>query len=196
MTSIFVAKLDFNVTNEQLKEVFSTYGNVLKATVATDRETGKSRGFAFVEMAIDEEAQEAIKSLDGYAFNGRRMAVKEAEKRERGSNTSAPRPASPNTFQSNPKAPQREDQRTPPSAGNSAWVNTESPAEARKIEPKRKKEEKKRTWENDATGGKKTKMNAYKKSNKQGKFFDEDEDDWDDYMAFKRKEDVDDDDED
>jgi RNA recognition motif-containing protein len=196
MTSIFVAKLDFNVTNEQLKEVFSTYGNVLKATVATDRETGKSRGFAFVEMANDEEAQEAIKSLDGYAFNGRRMAVKEAEKRERGPHSSAPRPASPNNFQSNPKAPQKEDQRSASAPGNSSWISPDSTSEVRKTEPKRKKEEKKRTWENDATGGKKTKMNAYKKSNKQGKIFDEEEDDWDDYLAFKRKEDVEEDDED
>jgi len=60
MTSIFVAKLDFGVTSEQLKETFEQYGKVLKATVATDRETGKSRGFGFVEMADSDEAKNAI----------------------------------------------------------------------------------------------------------------------------------------
>ena len=51
MTSIFVAKLDFGVSNQELRQLFENYGTVLKATVATDRETGKHRGFAFVEMA-------------------------------------------------------------------------------------------------------------------------------------------------
>ena len=51
MTSIFVAKLDFGVSNQELRQLFENYGTVLKATVATDRETGKPRGFAFVEMA-------------------------------------------------------------------------------------------------------------------------------------------------
>ena len=81
MTSIFVAKLDFGVTGEQLKQAFQDYGTVLKASVAMDRETGKSRGFGFVEMADREEALKAIDSLDGSMMNGRPIAVKEAEQR-------------------------------------------------------------------------------------------------------------------
>jgi len=81
MTSIFVAKLDFGVSNQELRQLFENYGTVLKATVATDRETGKPRGFAFVEMADREEAQQAIEALDGYVINGRALAVKEAEQR-------------------------------------------------------------------------------------------------------------------
>ena len=82
MTSIFVAKLDFGVTSEQLKSTFEQYGKVLKASVATDRETGKSRGFGFVEMEDQTEARNAISALDNYQFNGRPISVKEAEPRE------------------------------------------------------------------------------------------------------------------
>ena len=57
MTTIFVAKLDFGVNSEQLKELFEQHGTVLKANVATDRETGKSRGFGFVEMPDAGEAR-------------------------------------------------------------------------------------------------------------------------------------------
>ncbi|MFN5909731.1 MAG: RNA recognition motif domain-containing protein, partial [Bacteroidota bacterium] len=81
MTSIFVAKLDFGVTSEDLKKAFQAYGTVLKATVAIDRETGRSRGFGFVEMAEREEAMSAIRGLDGSTMNGRQIAVKEAEQR-------------------------------------------------------------------------------------------------------------------
>ena len=84
MTSIFVAKLDFGVDNAQLKTIFEEYGTVLKATVATDRETGKSRGFGFVEMANDDEAQNAINSLDNSNVSGRTISVKQAEDRNNG----------------------------------------------------------------------------------------------------------------
>ena len=70
MTSIFVAKLDFGVTNQELRQLFEAYGTVLKATIATDRETGKPRGFAFVEMADKQEALAAIDGLDGHVING------------------------------------------------------------------------------------------------------------------------------
>jgi RNA recognition motif-containing protein len=66
MMNIFVARLDFGVSQEELRRVFEQYGKVNKVTIATDKETGKPKGFAFVEMFNDEEAQSAIKSLDGY----------------------------------------------------------------------------------------------------------------------------------
>jgi len=76
MTNIFVAKLDFGVSDEALKLLFENYGTVVKCHIAKDRETGKPRGFAFVEMGTAEEAQEAIRALDNYEINGRNMVVK------------------------------------------------------------------------------------------------------------------------
>ena len=81
MINIFVAKLDYSISSDQLKQEFQNFGRVNKATVAMDRETGKSRGFAFIEMADREEGENAIKALDGKSFNGRPIAVKEADDR-------------------------------------------------------------------------------------------------------------------
>lgn len=82
--NIFVAKLDFQTTSEDLQSVFEQFGEVESAKVIFDKETGRSRGFAFVEMPNDEEAQEAISSLDGTTLDGRTIAVKKAEPREGG----------------------------------------------------------------------------------------------------------------
>lgn len=87
MINIFVAKLDYSISSDQLKQEFQNFGRVNKATVAMDRETGKSRGFAFVEMADREEGEKAISALDGKSFNGRPIAVKEAD--DRGGNKRA-----------------------------------------------------------------------------------------------------------
>ena len=76
MTSIFVAKLDFGVTKEQLTELFEEYGKVNKVNIPTDKDTGKPRGFAFVEMFDQKEAEEAIRGLDGFEINRRTLAVK------------------------------------------------------------------------------------------------------------------------
>ena len=92
MINIFVAKLDYSISSDQLKQEFQNFGHVNKATVAMDRETGKSRGFAFIEMADREEGENAIKALDGKSFNGRPIAVKEADDRggTKRNKTSAP----------------------------------------------------------------------------------------------------------
>ncbi len=82
MTNIFVARLDYGVTQEELKSAFEQFGQVNKASLAMDKETGKSKGFAFIEMENDDEAQAAIKSLDGFTMHGREIAVKQAENRE------------------------------------------------------------------------------------------------------------------
>ena len=108
MTSIFVAKLDFGVTNEQLRQLFEQHGSVIKVNVATDRETGKSRGFAFVEMANREEAMNAINSLNGHMINGRDIAVKEAE--QRGDTRPNNNPRSGNDFQRS-STPRSDDRR-------------------------------------------------------------------------------------
>jgi RNA recognition motif-containing protein len=81
MTSIFVAKLDFNTSEEELKSLFEEHGRVNRVTIAKDRETGKPRGFAFVEMPDEAEADAAIAALDESSVNGRTIAVKKADDR-------------------------------------------------------------------------------------------------------------------
>lgn len=78
---LFVGNLNYRTTDETLYEAFSAIGNVESATVITDRETGRSRGFGFVEMASEDEAQEAIQQLDNTELDGRTIRVAEANPR-------------------------------------------------------------------------------------------------------------------
>jgi cold-inducible RNA-binding protein len=82
--NIFVAKLDFQTTSEDLQSLFEQFGTVDTAKVVFDKETGRSRGFAFVEMPNDEEANEAINNLNDTTVDGRTIVVKKAEPREGG----------------------------------------------------------------------------------------------------------------
>jgi RNA recognition motif-containing protein len=79
---LFVRNLPFSTNDTELREIFGRAGNIESATVMMDRATGRSRGFGFVEMATDEEAQRAIRELEGYELGGRNLSVSEA--RERG----------------------------------------------------------------------------------------------------------------
>lgn len=79
---LYVGNLSFNTSNQDLIELFSASGTVSSANVVEDRETGRSRGFAFVEMASNEEAQAAISALDGKEVDGRTLKVNEAKPRE------------------------------------------------------------------------------------------------------------------
>lgn len=81
--NLFVGNLDFKVTNEQLTEVFSNHGEVVSAKVIKDKETGRSRGFGFVEMPNDSEASAAIEKLNGVEINSRAISVNEARPKER-----------------------------------------------------------------------------------------------------------------
>ncbi len=81
---LYVGNLKYNVTSAQLQELFEQYGTVTGAQVLSDRETGRSRGFGFVEMSDDDEALDAIESLDGQDFDGRRLTVNEARPRTPG----------------------------------------------------------------------------------------------------------------
>lgn len=76
---IFVAKLNFNTQSDDLSHVFSQFGEVSSAAVVTDQETGNSKGFAFVEMPNDDEAQNAIDTLNETDFDGNTIVVKEAK---------------------------------------------------------------------------------------------------------------------
>jgi cold-inducible RNA-binding protein len=75
---LFVGNLPYSSTSESLHAVFAALGAVESATVVTDRDTGRSKGFGFVEMTNDEEADAAVKQLDGSELEGRRMTVSEA----------------------------------------------------------------------------------------------------------------------
>ena len=75
---IFVGNLSFQTTNEDLVQAFSAYGAVESATILTDRDTGQSRGFGFVEMTNPKEAQNAMGSLNGTQLHGRALNVNEA----------------------------------------------------------------------------------------------------------------------
>lgn len=72
---LFVGNLDFTVTSEDLRELFSSAGTVNDAVVITDKMTGRSRGFGFVEMGTDEEAKAAIEKLNGSDLKGRNINV-------------------------------------------------------------------------------------------------------------------------
>ena len=80
--NIFVSNLSFNVQDEDLREFFTPYGEVSSAKIITDRETGRSRGFGFVEMSDDTAAKQAIAELDQAAVEGRTIKVMEANARE------------------------------------------------------------------------------------------------------------------
>ena len=76
---LYVGNLPFSTTEESLTSVFSAYGTVDSVKIITDRDTGRSKGFGFVEMSTDDEAQTAIAKLNGTAFEGRNVTVNEAK---------------------------------------------------------------------------------------------------------------------
>ncbi len=82
-TNIYVGNLTFNTTSADLRKMFADYGEVTKAQVIEDRDTGRSRGFGFVEMASADEANKAIGALNGKNVDGRQLTVNLAKERSR-----------------------------------------------------------------------------------------------------------------
>ncbi|HNB20948.1 MAG TPA: RNA-binding protein [Candidatus Melainabacteria bacterium] len=80
---LFVGNISFNCGNSQLRELFTEFGDVTSATVVMDRATGKARGFGFVEMSTQTEAEAAMRGLEGREFGGRTLHVSMAESREK-----------------------------------------------------------------------------------------------------------------
>ena len=78
MKNIFVGNLDFNTGEEEFRHLFGRYGNVDRVALMTDRDTGRSRGFAFVDMTNTEEGEKAIADLNGTQLDGRTINVNEA----------------------------------------------------------------------------------------------------------------------
>ncbi|MBL7150675.1 RNA-binding protein [Candidatus Microgenomates bacterium] len=79
---LYVGNLSYDVTSDQLDEAFSKAGKVISATVITDKYSGRSKGFGFVEVGSDEEAKKAIEMYNGKDFQGRKMIVNEARPRQ------------------------------------------------------------------------------------------------------------------
>ena len=79
---LYVGNLPYNATETELRALFEQVGEIAEVTVITDRETGRSKGFGFVEMATEEGAQEAIRKFNGFDLNGRPLTVNEARPRE------------------------------------------------------------------------------------------------------------------
>ena len=216
MTTIFVAKLDFGVTDAQLRQEFERFGTVNKVTIAKDKETDKPRGFAFVEMTNDQEADAAINAMDGHSFNGRECVVKKADDRGDSGNSRPPRDGNfqnrprgnndyrerPNNRDFNNRGPRENFPNREPRDNN----RTERPAPGdTPIEPivtpsigiKKQKVAPKKDVDTTQDGkNKKTKLNPYKKSGKDSVSFDDDfEDDDIDLFGFNDDEEDDIDDE-
>ena len=81
--NMYVSNLGFHATEEDLRKLFSQYGEVTSAKIITDRETGRSRGFGFVEMTSDDESHTAMSKLNGKELEGRAISVTVARERER-----------------------------------------------------------------------------------------------------------------
>jgi len=79
---LYVGNLSFDVTQEQLNQMFSPYGTVQSAQLISDRDTGRSKGFGFVEMGSDQEANAAISGMNGQMVDGRALTVNEAKPKE------------------------------------------------------------------------------------------------------------------
>lgn len=83
-TKLFVGNLPFKVTEAELHELFSQAGSVVSVAIPTDRETGRKRGFAFVEMQTQEQAEAAVRQFNGQTLDGRQIAVNPSQPKEGG----------------------------------------------------------------------------------------------------------------
>ena len=79
---LYVGNLPYSVNDQKLNDLFASVGEVVSAKVITDHDSGRSKGFGFVEMANDDDAQKAISKLDGYDIDGRNLRVNEARPKE------------------------------------------------------------------------------------------------------------------
>lgn len=203
MTSIFVTKLDFNTTDAELKTLFEQYGKVNRVTIAKDRETGKPRGFAFVEMFNEPEAEAAISELDNSTFNGRSIAVKKADDRgarpqggnsqgggfnrtdnrsnDRGERPQFNRPPRTDGQQSDFRQQERPPRREDSGGGFAPAQSFDAPAKT-----ERKKETKASAKKSTSDQPKQHKMEAYRKSGKSNRFFDDDDDLDEDWQSHRR----------
>ena len=83
-TKLYVGNLSYQTQEQELRECFSQFGEVVSANIVTDRDTGRSRGFGFVEMSTEAEAQSATTGLNGHELDGRNLKVNESKPRNDG----------------------------------------------------------------------------------------------------------------
>jgi cold-inducible RNA-binding protein len=88
---LYVGNLSYSATENELRDLFGAHGQVTSVAVITDRETGRAKGFGFVEFANDEDAKAAIEALDGKEFGGRSLKVNESRPQERSGGFGGPR---------------------------------------------------------------------------------------------------------
>lgn len=81
---IYVGNMNYGMSEENLKDVFAAYGEVVSTKIIIDRDTGRSKGFGFVEMSTEDEARAAIAELDGKEVSGRNLRVSEAQRKSQG----------------------------------------------------------------------------------------------------------------
>lgn len=81
--NMYVSNLNFQLQEEELEKIFSDFGEVVSAKIITDRETGRSKGYGFVEMKSNDEANQAMSELNNKEFDGRRLSVSVAREREK-----------------------------------------------------------------------------------------------------------------
>jgi len=185
MSSIFVAKLDFGVSDEELMGLFQEHGTVVKSHIAKDKETGKPRGFAFVEMSNDEETSRAISALDGRSINGREIVVKLAE--DRSGNKPAPRSSGDRPNRGGDSRSSSRPTYTPPAPKEESPFKNEGDDSSSSEKPKtskRGKGSKKKTGGSDRPETRENKMSAYKKSGKNNRVQFDDDDDWE--LEFRK----------
>ena len=84
MKNIFVGNLSFNATEDAVRSMFEAYGTVERVNIVTDRDTGRAKGFGFVEMSVDADGDRAIESLSGRELDGRNLTVNEARPKAAG----------------------------------------------------------------------------------------------------------------
>ena len=82
MKNIFVGNLSFNATEDAVRSMFEAYGTVERVNIVTDRDTGRAKGFGFVEMSVDADGDRAIEALSGRELDGRSLTVNEARPKE------------------------------------------------------------------------------------------------------------------
>ena len=95
---LYVGNLNYSVVEEKLQELFSQHGSVVSVRVITDKFTGRSKGFGFVEMGSDEEAEKATAALNGIEFEGRTIVVSEARPQQPRSESGGERPPRQNRW--------------------------------------------------------------------------------------------------
>jgi RNA recognition motif-containing protein len=177
MASIFVGKLDFNATEDQLKSLFAEFGSVTRITIGKDRETGKPKGFAFVEMPNENEANAAVDSLNNTEINGRTMAISIAENRGGAKTGNDNRSFDRNRGGDNNSRGdfKNEYKKLDDKPLRGTVVSPDEIIIPKKVLVDKPKKDADKSALKDGT--KKKKMETYKKSGKANRFFNEDEDD-------------------